>query len=70
MIFSFYIGKMMKLLEKYYEAVKCSFVTVFTILYNPIIPIKFGIAINPFMVSEILQIKSRLPMVPINTNAT
>ena len=63
-------GRLLQDSINYSHFLKCSFVSVFTTPLRPTTPIKLGIAINPFMVSEMLQIKSRLPTAPIKTNAT
>ena len=52
----------------YFNLLKCSIVSAFITLLSPIIPIRLGIAINPFMVSEMLHIRLRLPTAPTKTN--
>ena len=53
-----------------FSPLKCSLVREHITPVRPIIPIRLGIAIRPFIVSDILQMRSRLPIVPTKTNAT
>ena len=52
-----------------FSLAKYSFVAATTIPLRPMIPIKFGIAMRPFIVSEIFQMISKLPTAPKKTQA-